>query len=230
MNHQQRRLIAFPFALCIAATLVHAGTIVQPGEGVEVSMDWHTIAEPVYGAAMRYTVSNILLSTDSVSTPVVLKLSLTRAEVGAFELTSTPIAVPTSGMSLAYTRAVEMRPTDAERGTMLPNDPSDRRKYDTFGITRAAFDLHVVVIDAATGKPLAEVDKYRFNITRRQELNDIVDNSKVNIDLTPFVGKRILIKTTAFPAYNGRGCVTGSIPHIVSLQGARPGRSIEDPK
>lgn len=222
MNHQHRHF-AVPVLMFCAAAFLHANPIGQPGEGVQVSMDWHTKAEPTYGAALRYTVSNTTISTgNDSSAPALLNLRLTQAAVGIFELMSEPIDVPNTGMSLSYTRAVEMRPSDAERGTMLSNDPYDRRKYDTFGVTRAALSVHVMIVDATTDKSLAEVDTYRFSISRRQELNDVVDNSRVTIDLTPFAGRRVLIKMMAFPAYNGRGCVTGSIPALSTIHGTTP--------
>lgn len=229
-HHQQR--FFFVVSIVFGAVVIsnaHAQTPAQQAGGVQICMDWHTVAEPTFGVAYRCTWNDI--RTRQGNAPAVesaLDMHLQNKGVGEFTLVSAPIDVPATGMIISFVRTIEMHPTAAERGTTLPNDPKDRCKNAPLGANRAICEQRVNILDAATGKPLAvAVDHYRFRITRKQPLNDVVDRKPVEIDLSPFAGKRIIIQTMALATYNGRGPAAAT---IASLSPIQPSPQTEDLK
>jgi hypothetical protein len=192
--------------------------------GIQVAVDWHTIDEPTYGARYQYTWNDIHLSTkegSELSTTVELEISEDEGG-GLFTMLSTPIAVPGSGMAMTFNRQVVMHPSGAELGTSLPNDPNAKCRNNPQGETRAVFHQVIDIIDAGTSKVLAShVDKCRFEVSRREVLNDMSRNGKVALDLSPFADHQIRIRTRILAAYNGRGPARASTPNI-TLVNATP--------
>lgn len=208
-------------AFCLVAPLSTHGQNLRPqNTGVVVAMDWHTIAAPTFGVAYQYTWDEIRIRDGKGNElPAALDLQVKNIELGIFDLTTKPIAVPSSGMIITFTRSVEMHPTDAERSTMLGNDPQDKCRNAADGAMRAVFNQRVDVIDATTGKVLMqEADWYRIGITRHQTLNDIINSNQISIDLSPFAGKNVVLRARIISGYNGRGPASVTSPTVTSLQ------------
>jgi hypothetical protein len=207
----------------IGATRLQAQTIQAVNglnSGIQVAVDWHTVAEPKYGASYQYAWNDIHLHTQDggeVSTDLGFEISKNEGG-GLFTMLSKPISVTSSGMTLLFDRVINMQPSSAEQGTSLPNDLKDKCQYHTLGVTRAVFHQVIDIVDAESGQVLAyHVDEYKFDISRRQVLNSTNDNKKVTIDLTPFVDHKVKIRVWILAGYNGRGPAKSTTPHIAAL-------------
>ncbi len=202
MRYFQRQLLISSVLILLAGMHLCA----QQGQGVRIAITWHTISDSTYGIRYWCAWNDATLRIKGVSAPgAPIVLHVNRIDVGIFEITSNPIAVTGAGMTVAFTRTVEMVPSAAERGTVLPNDPKDRCRNNALGVTRAGFHQRVDVLDAATHAVLANVDVYRFRIGRDEALNDMSYNKRLEFDLTPFAGKTIILRGWTSTGYNGRG-------------------------
>ncbi len=200
MNQHQ---LLVPLVFCL---IVATNAWAQQTPVVQVDLAWHTISDSSYGVHFRYAwVDMHVRSGTGHEIPLSLDVRVTNVDVGIFELTSAPIAVPKSGMIITYSRMVGMYPSMAERGTVLANNPSDRCQNNALGVTRAGFHQRVDILDAATHKILKTVDAYRFNLGRETVLNDIVNSKDIEINLSPYIGKAVVLRAWTSTGYNGRG-------------------------
>lgn len=210
-----------PIAFCfIAPPGIYGQNLRSQNTGIIVAMDWHTMAAPTFGVAYRYAWNDIVVRDGNGNDlPATLDLQVKSIELGDFDLKTRPIAVPGSGMIITFTRSIEMHPTDAERGTMLWNDPLMNWRNSPDGPMRAIFAQRVDVIDATTNKVLMrDADWYRIGITRLEILYDIVHGNKVAIDLTPFAGQSVVLRARIISGYNGRGPSNATIPTLTFIQ------------
>jgi len=208
------------FLLIAFATSVpglYGEAMAQQGLGIQVAVEWHTEADPMFGASYHYAWNDIhVTSKEGVEIATPIELSIGRDDGGGcFTLLSQPITVPSSGMVITFDREVIMHPSTAERGTSLPNDPKDKCRYQELGINRAVFLQRIDVVDAVTGEVLASrIDECRFGISRHQVLDDITDNKQVTLDLSPLTDRRVKIRTWIAAGYNGRGPARATTPRI----------------
>ena len=179
-----------------------------PASGMHIGIDWHTVADPRYGASYDYAWNDVhVRSRDGGALPNQIELEMSRYEGGGlFYLTSTPITVPISGMIITFGSHVVMHPSDAERGTSLSDDPNAGCKRFDDGISRASYHQVISILDVQTEKTLAPaISDHHFDITRFQVLNDIDRTDDIIIDLSAFAGKQVKIQTIVLAGYNGRG-------------------------
>jgi hypothetical protein len=208
-------------SVVVGCMLGVAGAFAQPSlpltNGIHVGIDWHTIADPRYGASFDYAWNDAhVRSGNGADIPAAIELEISNTEGGGlFTLLSRPVNVPSSGMILTFDNHVIMHPTDAERGTSLPNNPKDKCKNFKNGASRAIFHQVVSIIDAETGKSLIPVaNSHQFEVSRFQTLNDIDDHNTITIDLSNFSGKQVRIRTIVLASYNGRGPSSPTTPTL----------------
>ncbi len=217
-NHLRTTLI---LACCSMGSIVlHAQKPAGEQYGVRIAVDSYTIAEPGYGASCQYSWEDIhACSREGKAVPMKLDLEMIQNEGGGlFTVLSQPIMVPEWGMHIAFDRHVVIRPSDAERGTSLPNDPQDKCKNQKDGTCRVVFHHRVAVVDAETGEVLKpRVDDHRFDVSRYKILNDIDDMGEVVIDLDAFANRQVRLRAIVLMGYNGRGPTRSTVPAISTI-------------
>jgi hypothetical protein len=204
----RKYLALLTLVLClVTAPSIHTQHLLSENTGVLVALDWRTIAAPTFGVTYQYTWDDIhVRDGNGNELPTALDLQVKNIELGIFDLTTKPIAVPSSGMVITFTRLIEIHPTNAERGTMLWTDPLMNWRNSPDGPIRASVAQGIDVLDAVTNELLMiNVDWYKMGVTRREILLDNVATSKVVIDLSPFAGKHVVIRARVLTGYNGRG-------------------------
>lgn len=215
-NSKKYRFLLLAFC-SLSAMSLGAQTSFTGNRDMHVRVDWHTVAEPSYGASFDYAWNNIhVYAKDGKDLPMTVEFEISDDQSGGlFTLLSTPLTVPGSGARIVFDRHVIMHPSADERGTSLPNDPQNKCENQRNGISRAAFHHMIRVVDAETGNVLApNVNEHKFDISRYQILNDVDDRGEVTIDLSPFAGRTIRLRTIVLVGYNGRGPSWSTTPVV----------------